>query len=118
MFTVPDSYNAQQRSLADRFRGQLQSTATTLQANALVAQSDARSIPVPRCPKGAQEAARKRAAARKQYRQHARQTLWKRASAANPMGLGVIELAVLNWVIGQLLRWILDQWAGDDDEDN
>jgi len=101
MFTVPDSYNAQQRSLADRFRGQLQSTASTLQANALVAQSDAR----------------KQAAARKQYRKHARQTLWKRASAANPMGLGVIELAVLNWVIGQLLRWILDQWAGDDAED-
>ena len=114
----PRPFSAREQSLVDRFRDQLTPTAERLQHNALVAQANALAIPTPRSPRGARDAASKRADARRRYRKQCRQALWKQAATENPKGLGVIELAVLNWVIGQLLKWILETWLADDGGDD
>ena len=115
----PWPFSAREQSLADRFRTQLTTTAERLQHNALVAQANAQAIPTPRSPRGARKAAAERAEARRNYRQQARQALEREAArTAPPCGLGVVELFVLRWVIGQLITWIMQQWLEGKDGDD
>lgn len=112
-------FSSREQSLSDRFRTQLTPTAERLQHNALVAQANAQAIPTPRSPRGASKAAAERAEARRRYRQQARQTLEREAArTAPPCGLGVIELAILKWVIGQMLSWIMREWLEGKDGDD
>lgn len=97
-------FSAAEQSLANRFRAQLQPTAEALERGA------------PTFAAGANRKRQRQAA--REHREQAKQQLYRTAfRSAPPCGFGVIELFVLNWVIGQLLRFILSRWLNSGGED-
>jgi len=109
----PRTLSTAEQTSVDRWRAKLTPTAETWERSTAAYCSDS-----------ADDSPADRRKARKQQLQQARKALWKAATRAAPMGLGVVELWIVQWVIGQLLNWIMRNWLSDssggdseDDED-
>lgn len=90
-----------------------QSTAARFQAALTpVAQQWERSTAAA-CAAAVAESRADRLRARRQHRQQACKAMWKAAAAA-PTGLGVIELWIVQWLISQLLNWIMRNWLTEE----
>ena len=101
-------FSAENQRLADIYREQLRPLAESIERESTAAAYSTRRLLKPSA----------QAKARKQRRREARDELWKQVNRCHPMGLGVIEIWIMQWVIGQLLNWIMREWiAGDDSAD-
>ena len=96
------------RSLADVYRAQLRPLAESIERESTAAAFSTRRLLKPA----------EQLKAKRDKRRRARAELWQQAHRCHPMGLGVVELWIMQWVIGQLLSWIMREWlSGDDDAD-
>lgn len=102
--STPRPLSTAEQTFAERLRSQLQPTAESLERIASV-EADAT----------AETSRDRRAKLSRAKRRNARSALWQRANAAHPMGLGVVEIWIAQWVIGQLLNWIMRRWANSGD---
>lgn len=96
------------RSLAEIYRAQLRPLAESIERESTAAAFSTRRLLT----------AKEQLKAKRDKRRRARDELWKQVNRSHPMGLGVVELWIMQWVIGQLLGWIMREWlSGDDDAD-
>lgn len=101
-------FSAENQRLADIYREQLRPLAESIERESTAAACSTRRLLKPA----------DQLRAKRHRRREARDELWKQVSRCHPMGLGVIELWVMQWVIGQLLSWIMREWlSGDDSAD-
>ena len=101
-------FTSTEQSLADLYRNQLRPLAESIERESTAAACTTRRL----------STRAEHFRAKRQKRGSARAELWQQANRCHPMGLGVVELWIMQWVIGQLLGWIMREWlAGDDDAD-
>ena len=101
-------FTSTEQKLADIYRNQLRPLAESIERESTAAACSTRRLLKPA----------DQVKAKRHRRRSARAELWQQANRSHPMGLGVVELFIMQWVIGQLLSWILREWiSGGDDAD-
>jgi len=111
----PRPFSGPEQLIAYIFRARLEPLATRLASDAQVSRTAAVAPPRP----ASQRRELRVKQIRRDFRRRSREALEREAARqAPPCGLGVIELFILRWVIGQLLNWIMREWLEGKDGDD